>query len=294
MNQNVWNDFIALFYPNICLICDKPVIETEKFICVTCFLSMARVQHETCGENDLLSKFAAFPKVTLARSFLEFHRNGAAQQLVHAFKYEGHKMLAHFLGKLMASDSKSLFKDHHWDFIIPVPRDSLHFTLADLIWDNAYGDAKETNPDFEAQLQSCFSDIFQQYRKSGNPKNPPRWQMLGLMLMPRAIAVCLVPLDRDSYEQIVNLRRAIYQNPKLIALGIEQQYNFTAHITLGYFGEIPSDLNRNNFATMLSEQNQKWTENLLTLMVHRAELRKFDDMTRFYRESDFPALVFSS
>ena len=180
------------------------------------------------------------------------------------------------------------------DFIIPVPRDSLHFTLADLIWDNAYGDAKETNPDFEAQLQSCFSDIFQQYRKSGNPKNPPRWQMLGLMLMPRAIAVCLVPLDRDSYEQIVNLRRAIYQNPKLIALGIEQQYNFTAHITLGYFGEIPPDLNRDNFGTMLSEQNQKWTEDLPTLMVHRAELRKFDDMTRFYRESNFPALIFSS
>lgn len=121
MNQNVWNDFIALFYPNICLICDKPVIETEKFICVTCFLSMSRVQRETSGENDLLSKFAAFPKVTLARSFLEFHRNGPAQQLVHAFKYEDQKMLAHFLGKLMASDSKSLFEDHHWDFIIPVP-----------------------------------------------------------------------------------------------------------------------------------------------------------------------------
>ncbi|MEM1170415.1 MAG: DUF1868 domain-containing protein [Cyanobacteria bacterium P01_H01_bin.35] len=180
------------------------------------------------------------------------------------------------------------------DFIIPLPGDSFHFTLADLIWDNAYSDAKETNPNFEAQLQSCFSDIFQQYQKSGVPKNPLRWQMLGLMLMPRAVAVCLVPLDKDSYEQIVNLRRAIYQNPKLIALGIEQQYNFTAHITLGYFGEIPPELNRDNFATMLSEQNQKWTEDLPTLTVHRAELRKFDDMTRFYRESDFPVLDFSN
>jgi hypothetical protein len=179
------------------------------------------------------------------------------------------------------------------DFIIPVPRDSFHFTLADLIWDNAYRDAKETNPDFETQLRSCFRDIFQQYQKSA-ANNPPRWQMLGLMLMPRGVTVCLIPLDKDSYEQIVNLRRAIYQNPKLIALGIEQQYNFTAHITLGYFGEIPGDLNRDNFATMLSEQNQKWTENLPTLTVHRAELSKFDDMTRFYRESDFPVLVFSS
>lgn len=179
------------------------------------------------------------------------------------------------------------------DFIIPVPRDSFHFTLADLIWDNAYRDAKENNPDFEGQLQSCFSNIFQEYEKSA-VDNLPKWQMLGLMLMPRAVAVCLVPLDKDSYSKIVNLRRAIYQNPKLIALGIEQQYNFTAHVTLGYFGEIPSDLNRDNFATMLSEKNQKWIEDLPTLTVHRAELRKFDDMTRFYRESDFPVLAFNS
>lgn len=178
--------------------------------------------------------------------------------------------------------------------IAPVPDDSFHMTLADLIWDSAYRDAKETNPDFETQLKSCFNDIFQQYQNSLTPKNAPKWQMLGLMLMPRAIAVCLVPLDKDSYEQIVNLRRAIYQNPKLMGLGIEQQYNFTAHVTLGYFGEIPSDLNRADFAATLSELNQKWTESLPTLTVNRAELCKFDDMTRYYRESDSPVLAFDS
>jgi len=179
------------------------------------------------------------------------------------------------------------------DLIIPVPPNSFHLTLADLIWDSAYRDARETNPDFEAQLRSCFDDIFQQYQNSVTFNHPPKWQMLGLMLMPRAVAVCLVPLDENSYSKIVNLRRGIYQNPKLMALGIEQQYNFTAHITLGYFGEIKPDLDRLHFATMLSQLNQKWTENLPTFTVHRAELRKFDDMTRYYREPDSPALVFS-
>ncbi|MEO1433071.1 MAG: DUF1868 domain-containing protein [Cyanobacteria bacterium J06632_19] len=180
------------------------------------------------------------------------------------------------------------------DLIIPVPHNSFHLTIADLIWDSAYRDAKASNPDFETQLQSCFSDIFQQYQNGAPPKNSPKWQMLGLMLMPRAIAVCLVPSSQDSYEQIVNLRRAVYQNPKLMALGIEQQYNFTAHITLGYFGEIPTNLERANFATMLSELNQKWAENLPTLTVHRAELRKFDDMTKYYREPESPVLIFDN
>ncbi|MBF2017332.1 MAG: DUF1868 domain-containing protein [Rivularia sp. T60_A2020_040] len=180
------------------------------------------------------------------------------------------------------------------DLIIPLPPDSFHLTLADLIWDNAYRDASGKNPDFDQQLRSCFSDIFQQYQNSVAAKNPPRWQILGLMLMPRAIAVCLVPLDQNSYEQIINLRRAIYQNPKLIALGIEQQYHFTAHVTLGYFSDIAPDLNRVNFATMLSELNQQWADNLPEFTVHRAELRKFDDMTRYYREPDSPVLVFDN
>jgi len=199
-----------------------------------------------------------------------------------------------FYSKLRDYQQEILQLSMSSDLITPVPDDSFHMTLADLIWDSAYRDAKESNPDFEAQLQSCFSDIFQQYQNSLSPKNPPKWQMLGLMLMPRAVAVCLVPLDKDSYEQIVNLRRAIYQNPKLIALGIEQQYNFTAHVTLGYFGKIPPDLNRVDFATTLSELNQKWTENLPTLTVQRAELCKFDDMTHYYRESDSPVLVFGN
>jgi hypothetical protein len=199
-----------------------------------------------------------------------------------------------FCSKLQAYQQELLELPIGSDLIIPVPPDSLHLTLADLIWDNAYGDVRQTNPDFEAQLRSCFSDIFQQYQNSMTPNNPSKWQMLGLMLMPRAVAVCLVPLDQNSYEQIISLRRAIYQNPQLIALGIEQQYNFTPHVTLGYFGEIIPDLDRIKFANMLCELNQKWAENLPKLTVHRAELRKFDDMTCYYREPDWPVLVLSN
>ncbi|MEB3216810.1 MAG: DUF1868 domain-containing protein [Nostocales cyanobacterium 94392] len=199
-----------------------------------------------------------------------------------------------FCSKLRGYQQELLQLPSCSDLIIPVPPDSFHLTLADLIWDSAYRDARETNPDFEKQLGSCFTDIFQEYQNSVTPKNSSKWQMLGLMLMPRAVAICLVPLDENSYEQIINLRRAIYQNPQLIALGIEQQYHFTAHITLGYFGEITPDLDRVNFATMLSELNQKLTDNLPEFTVHRAELRKFDDMTRYYREPDSPVFVFDN
>ena len=136
------------------------------------------------------------------------------------------------------------------------------------------------------------AQIFEQYRQSLTQTNPIRWQMLGLIVMPRAVGICLVPKDEGSYDQILKFRRTIYQNPNLIALGIEQQYHFTAHITLGYFGNISPNLDRDRLSATLSQLNQQWLETPQELWVHRVELRKFDDMTRYYREPDWPVLDF--
>lgn len=200
-----------------------------------------------------------------------------------------------FYAKLQAYQQQLLQLPLEANLIVPVPSESFHLTLADLIWDSAYRDACLQNPQFEEDLRLCIAEIFQQYQKTTKKSaNPILWQMLGLVIMPRAIGVCLVPQDESCYEQIINFRRTIYQNPQLVALGIEQHYHFTAHITLGYFGEISSDLDRTNLSTMLSELNQQWLGNSPEFLVNSAELRKFDDMTRYYRQPNFPVLAISN
>ncbi|WP_081402863.1 DUF1868 domain-containing protein [Scytonema hofmannii] len=179
------------------------------------------------------------------------------------------------------------------ELIVPIPPASFHLTLADLIWDSAYRDACEKNPKFDEQLRSLFAEIFQQYQQSIVPPTQPiRWQMQGLTVMPRAIGICLVPQDKYSYEQIINFRRTIYQNSNLLPLGIEQHYHLTAHVTLGYFGEISPNIDRDRLADLFDNLNQQWIENAPTFLIHRAELRKFDDMTRYHREPDWPILNF--
>ncbi|WP_193194465.1 DUF1868 domain-containing protein [Nostoc sp. MG11] len=198
-----------------------------------------------------------------------------------------------FYAKLQAYQQELLQLPVNSDLIIPVPPASFHLTLADLIWDSAYRDAHEKNPEFEQQLRSCCVEIFQQYQQSMTREtNPIYWQVLGLIVMPRAVGVCLVPQDERCYEQIIQFRRTIYQNPKLIALGIEQHYHFTAHVTLGYFGEISPDLDRTNLSTMLSGLNQQWLLNSPEFLIHRVELRKFDNMMHYHREPDWPSLDF--
>jgi hypothetical protein len=175
---------------------------------------------------------------------------------------------------------------------VTVPPESFHLTLADLIWDSAYRDVQTKNPEFEPQLRSVIAQSFQQYNQKTSEGKPILWQLLGFMIRPRAIAVCLIPQDEDSYQRILKLRRAIYQNTSLIALGVEQQYHFTAHITLGYFGDVSAEeVNRDRLSNILSDLSMQWLEaDEPSLLITRAELRKFDDMTRYYRQPEWPAI----
>ena len=174
--------------------------------------------------------------------------------------------------------------------MVPMPAETFHITIADLIWENAFLDARSQNPDFEEKLRSRIQESFSKCEPELKQGPKIGWQVLGIMVRSRAIAVCLLPRDESSYEQILQIRRSIYQNPDLIALGIEQQYDLTAHVTLGYFTKTPEKLDGDRFAEELSKINDRWLDSPEELWIHRLELRKFDDMTHFYRQSDWPVI----
>jgi hypothetical protein len=177
------------------------------------------------------------------------------------------------------------------DLFIPLPAASLHLTLADLIWDSAYQHAKNENPEFDQQLQVCLAQSLKVSEPLAHAQ-PISLEILGLVVMPRAIAVCLAPKDETSYGRILKLRRAIYQNPDVIAIGIEQQYYFTPHITLGYFGSL-AGVDREALPQTFDQLNQTWiSHNAPHFSVQCAELRKFDNMTAYYRQPDWATFQF--
>lgn len=193
----------------------------------------------------------------------------------------------------MQDIQQRLIKQLDPGLMVMVPPESFHLTLADLIWDSAYRDVERENPDFEPQLQECIQESFKKFPSSLSIGKPIEWQILGFMIRPRAIAVCLAPKDENSYHRMLELRRCIYQNSGLMALGIEQQYHFTSHITLGYFGKIAPNLDRERLSHTLSQLNREALPmELIALYVQQAQLRKFDDMMHYYRQPDWPILEF--
>ena len=179
------------------------------------------------------------------------------------------------------------------NLLIPVPAESFHFTLADLIWANAFDHANE-DPTFERRLNDCVAESFLKSEAYVQGEKPIYWQIIGLFLRTRSLGVCLVPREQDSYDRVIQLRRTLYQNSDLIGLGVEQQYNFTAHITLGYFSEATTSADGDRLSQALIELNNQWLESdeMHDVGLYRAELRKFDDMTRYYREPDWATLEF--
>lgn len=187
---------------------------------------------------------------------------------------------------------QQLFQQLGTEFFIPLPPASFHFTLADLIWDESYRQVVAANPDFDQELQRQTAASFQDYQ-SDAINEPLTWQLWGVITRPRAIMACLVPKDQASYQAVIKLRRALYQNSGLIALGIEQQYDLTAHITLGYFDQIPEGLNRDRLCITLSQINDHLVESELTkFTIKQAQLRKFEDMVKYNREADWAIVNF--
>jgi hypothetical protein len=194
-----------------------------------------------------------------------------------------------FLAIRLTECQQQLVKKLEPDLLALVAPVSFHFTLADLIWDSAYRTAIAANPDFESQLRDRIEDSFKIYQKSVTPATQPiRWQIMGLTVRPRAIEVSLVPKDEYSYDRILAFRQAIYQSSSLMALGIDQQYYFTAHTTVAYFANVDREIDRVRLNDTLQEYNMHWLDHPQEIILAEGQLRKFSDMYTYERQPNFP------
>lgn len=177
------------------------------------------------------------------------------------------------------------------NLFIVLPPQTFHITIADLIWEKSYLNAVKANNQFDDLLIKEISHIFQQYNNTVTLNNPLELEVLGLSIFPRAIAVCLAPTEA-SYEAIIKLRQLIYQDEQIIKLGIEQQYEFAAHVTLGYFGEVDENLNLEQVKSLLINISDQWLEEVPPLFqIKNIELRKFNDMVTYIRQPDWATIT---
>jgi ComF family protein len=123
MLGSLWNDFVGLIFPRLCLACREPLVRGESHFCTGCraelpYTDFHRLPPE---QNPLGRRFWGKVPVRHALSYLHFVRHGRVQNLLHELKYQGQRDVGTALGQLYGAELQAAGLATDFDFIVPVP-----------------------------------------------------------------------------------------------------------------------------------------------------------------------------
>jgi len=114
-------DFLSLIYPEVCPVCGKSLFKYEKVICMKCYHHLPCARFSDDPQNPAAQVFwGRVPLIMVGVAFL-YNKGNALQQLIHAFKYKGHKEIGLFLGEELGKEISKISGAERLDYIIPVP-----------------------------------------------------------------------------------------------------------------------------------------------------------------------------
>jgi ComF family protein len=120
--NDIFGDFISLFFPKYCLGCDNALVKGENMICTLCMLEMPQTDYHKSSENPLSRRLSYRIPVKHAMALFKFSKNGRVQHLLHQLKYRNHPeigvMLGQFYGDKMRTESGVTYDA---DLIVPIP-----------------------------------------------------------------------------------------------------------------------------------------------------------------------------
>lgn len=117
----MFHDFLNLFYPEVCQICDSILVKNEHVICINCMHELPVTNFHLDNENPVIKVFHGRVKVENATALLLFQKKGAVQKLIHNLKYKGQQKIGNFLGKWMGEELINSDGYSEIDAVIPVP-----------------------------------------------------------------------------------------------------------------------------------------------------------------------------
>ena len=89
--SSIFDDFISLIYPKICIGCNQALLKHEECICTICKFHIPKTNHFITEENNLKKLFWGKVEISRAAALYEFVKDSSLQKMIHALKYEENK-----------------------------------------------------------------------------------------------------------------------------------------------------------------------------------------------------------
>ncbi|HWQ43810.1 MAG TPA: hypothetical protein VN456_17510, partial [Desulfosporosinus sp.] len=120
-----------------------------------------------------------------------------------------------------------------------------------------------------------------------------KYEVKGLSVFPQGVIAAIVsPVTENDYQRLQALRDYLYTDKVLKNLGVERKRSFYGHITLFYIEEKLSGKDRRMLADAVIDINKRFFSTPLPFNLTRAEVRKFNNFSEFYRRDYWPVYVF--
>jgi len=118
---NLVRDFVNLWYPELCLACEEKLVRGESQLCTSCRLELPMTDFHLIPNNPVEKTFHGRVRIRRATSLLYFQKGGAVQNLMHHFKYDGHKFIGEVMGEWLGDTLAADAVLSKCDGIVPVP-----------------------------------------------------------------------------------------------------------------------------------------------------------------------------
>lgn len=119
--MTLYNNFISLFYPEICSSCKLQLMQNESLICTMCRHDLPLTNITDFKKNKVVDVFYGKIEIEKAFSLLFFRKKSVTKNLIQELKYKGNQNIGEFFGDWIGELLKENKEFKDIDFIIPVP-----------------------------------------------------------------------------------------------------------------------------------------------------------------------------
>ncbi len=119
--SRIGNEFLSLFYPDLCLACQKSPPVKSQILCVHCTYKLPQTRFHLHEENAFTERFWGRLPLQAGASLYRFTKGGGVQNLIHQLKYKGRKEVGLKTGRVYGQQLKTSPFFRTIDMIVPVP-----------------------------------------------------------------------------------------------------------------------------------------------------------------------------
>ena len=119
--KSIINDLVEVFYPNLCVACERQLMKGEEHLCVFCQNDLPETNFHLHKDNIIEKHFWGRVKIEHATAFYFFSKGSKVQHLLHQFKYKEKREIGQRLGILMGVQLKQSPFYEDIDLVVPIP-----------------------------------------------------------------------------------------------------------------------------------------------------------------------------